>query len=196
MNKIRLDILGLSSTQTQNGTYALIMSERGGNRRLPIIIGFFEAQAISIELERIVPNRPMTHDLLCNVMKTFDIQLSEVIINDLREGIFYARMTCFFEGRKVEIDARPSDAIAVAIRMNVPIYINEHVLEEAGVAIEDDTLSSQEQEDIRYKSYSLQDYSDEQLRSILHKALEEEDYEKAAEIRDELGKREKRRRSR
>lgn len=196
MSKIRLEILGLSSGQTQSGSFALIMSERGGNRRLPIIIGMFEAQAIAIEIERITPNRPMTHDLFRSFLDSFEIRLVEVVISDLREGVFYAKMVCVSEDRKIEIDARPSDAIAIALRMNAPIYTYESVLQEAGVVLEDEPSMEMENEEISYNSppITLKEYSDEQLYQFLNKALEEEDYEKAAEIRDELGKREKKRR--
>ncbi len=197
MSKIRLEILGLSSGQTQSGSFALIMSEKNGNRRLPIIIGMFEAQAIAIEIERITPNRPMTHDLFRSFLDSFEIRLAEVIITDLREGVFYAKMVCISEDRKIEIDARPSDAIAIALRMNAPIYTYESVLQEAGVILEDEPSSMEmENEEISYNPHptTLKEYSDDQLYQFLNKALEEEDYEKAAEIRDELGKREKKRR--
>ncbi|MCS6794950.1 MAG: DUF151 domain-containing protein [Raineya sp.] len=196
MNKVRLEILGLSSGQTQSGSFALIMSEKNGNRRLPIIIGMFEAQAIAIEIERITPNRPMTHDLFRSFLDSFEIRLVEVIISDLREGVFYAKMICVSEDRKVEIDARPSDAIAIALRMNAPIYAYESVLQEAGVILEDEPPIEMENEGVNYAppQMTLKEYSDEQLLQFLNKALEEEDYEKAAEIRDELGKREKKRR--
>lgn len=190
MNKIRLEILGLSSSQSQSGSFALVMGEKGGNRRLPIIIGMFEAQAIAIEIERITPNRPMTHDLFKALAEAFEIRLIEVVISDLREGIFYARLVCMSEDRKVEIDARPSDAIAIALRFNAPVYTYESVLQEAGIVLSDED-DDEAFEEVRRatRPESLKDYSTEELQNLLSQALENEEYEKAAKIRDELGKR-------
>jgi len=190
VSKIRLEILGLSSSQAQSGSFALVMGERGGSRRLPIIIGMFEAQAIAIEIEHISPNRPMTHDLFRSLAEAFEIRLIEVVISDLREGVFYARLVCIGEDKKIEIDARPSDAIAIALRFNAPVYTYENVLQEAGIVLsdeEDDETFEEVHKPTRPES--LKDYSKEELQGLLSQALEKEDYEKAAKIRDELGKR-------
>ena len=137
MKKIRLDIIGLSSSHSQIGHYALVLGESNGNRRLPIIIGGAEAQAIALELENIKTNRPMTHDLIYNLARHFDINLLEVVINDLHEGIFYARLILEVDGEVHEIDSRPSDAVAIGVRFKVPIYTYETVLSEAGIIIDD-----------------------------------------------------------
>jgi uncharacterized protein len=193
VSKIRLEILGLSSSQAQSGSFALVLGEKNGSRRLPIIIGMFEAQAIAIEIERITPNRPMTHDLFRSMAEAFEIRVIEVVISDLREGVFFAKLVCVSEDRKIEIDARPSDAIAIALRFNAPVYTFENVLTEAGIILtdedeEDEEDNLEEVTPIR-RSDSLKDYSTEQLQTLLNEALESEDYEKAAKIRDELGKR-------
>jgi bifunctional DNase/RNase len=191
VNKIRLEILGLSSSQAQSGSFALVLGEKNGSRRLPIIIGMFEAQAIAIEIERITPNRPMTHDLFRSMAEAFEIRVVEVIISDLREGVFFAKLVCMNEDRRVEIDARPSDAIAIALRFNAPVYTSENVLMEAGIVLtdedEDDPLEEVTQSPNRPES--LKEYSTDQLQVLLNEALENEDYEKAAKIRDELSKR-------
>lgn len=191
MNKIRLEILGLSSSQAQSGSFALVLGEKNGSRRLPIIIGMFEAQAIAIEIERITPNRPMTHDLFRSMAEAFEIRVVEVVISDLREGVFFAKLVCMNEDRRVEIDARPSDAIAIALRFNAPVYASENVLMEAGIVLtdedEDDPLEEVTQSPKRPES--LKEYSTDQLQMLLNEALENEDYEKAAKIRDELSKR-------
>jgi hypothetical protein len=194
VSKIRLEILGLSSSQAQSGSFALVLGEKNGSRRLPIIIGMFEAQAIAIEIERITPNRPMTHDLFRSMAEAFEIRVIEVVISDLREGVFFAKLICVSEDRKIEIDARPSDAIAIALRFNAPVYTFENVLTEAGIILTDE--DEEEEEDDRleevtpiHRSDSLRDYSTEQLQTLLNEALENEDYERAAKIRDELGKR-------
>jgi bifunctional DNase/RNase len=191
VNKIRLEILGLSSSQAQSGSFALVLGEKNGSRRLPIIIGMFEAQAIAIEIERITPNRPMTHDLFRSMAEAFEIRVVEVVISDLREGVFFAKLVCMNEDRRVEIDARPSDAIAIALRFNAPVYASENVLMEAGIVLtdedEDDPLEEVTQSPNRPES--LKEYSTDQLQMLLNEALENEDYEKAAKIRDELSKR-------
>jgi bifunctional DNase/RNase len=191
VNKIRLEILGLSSSQAQSGSFALVLGEKNGSRRLPIIIGMFEAQAIAIEIERITPNRPMTHDLFRSMAEAFEIRVVEVVISDLREGVFFAKLVCMNEDRRVEIDARPSDAIAIALRFNAPVYASENVLMEAGIVLtdedEDDPLEEVTQSPNRPES--LKEYSTDQLQVLLNEALENEDYEKAAKIRDELSKR-------
>ena len=138
MKKVRLDIFGLSYSQTQTGAYALVLGESGGRRRLPIIIGGFEAQAIAIELEKMTPSRPLTHDLFKTFAETFDINVTEIIISNLVEGIFYAKMVCNNGAEEHEIDARTSDAIAVAVRFNCPIYTYEFILSSAGIVLEEE----------------------------------------------------------
>lgn len=201
MNKIKLEILGLSSSQSQSGSFALVLGEETGNRRLPIIIGMFEAQAIAIEIEKIVPNRPMTHDLFRSFASSFKFSVIEIVISDLKEGVFYAKIVCTDGIKKVEIDARPSDAIAIGLRFNVPIYTFEAILSEAGIVLtdanEEEPLIQKEETkrpSSRKSSSSssmeqLKDIPYEQLKAMLDEALEKEDYERAAKIRDELNRR-------
>lgn len=198
MEKIKLDIIGLSSSHAQSGSFALVLGESEGGRRLPIIIGMFEAQAIAIEIEKITPNRPMTHDLFKSFAGHFEIDVKEIIISDLKEGVFFAKIVCLDNnGKKVEIDARPSDAIAIGIRFDAEIYTNPAVMEEAGIVVTDefeeelDTLSSPEDEpkEESKKSKGIKKHSVEELNRLLDKALAEEDYEKAAQLRDELNRR-------
>jgi len=203
MKKIRLDIIGLSYSQTQSGAYALILNESKGKRRLPIIIGGFEAQAIAIEMENMKPSRPLTHDLFKNFADTFEIQLKEVIIYNLVEGIFYAKLICARDNNEVEIDARTSDAIALAVRFNCPIFTYEFILNSAGIIMEEEAAKNEgitpietkkeakatsaapkEEEDVKKKSL-------EDLKEMLQKALDKEDYEKASHIRDEINRRKK-----
>lgn len=198
MDKIKLEILGLSSSQSQSGSFALVLGEERGNRRLPIIIGMFEAQAIAIEIEKIVPNRPMTHDLFKSFAQSFRFSVLEIIISDLREGVFYAKIVCTDGTRKVEVDARPSDAIAIGLRFGVPIYTFEPILSEAGIVLsdadEEESFVSKEEEKkpagkSKKPAEQLKDVPFEQLKTMLDEALEKEDYERAAKIRDELNKR-------
>ncbi len=198
MDKIKLEILGLSSSQSQSGSFALVLGEERGNRRLPIIIGMFEAQAIAIEIEKIVPNRPMTHDLFKSFAQSFRFSVLEIIISDLREGVFYAKIVCTDGTRKVEVDARPSDAIAIGLRFGVPIYTFEPILSEAGIVLtdadEEESFGTKEEEKkpvskSKKPNEQLKDVPFEQLKTMLEEALEKEDYERAAKIRDELNKR-------
>jgi bifunctional DNase/RNase len=191
VEKIRLEILGLSSSQSQSGSFALVLGEKAGNRRLPIIIGMFEAQAIAIQIERITPNRPMTHDLFRSFADNFGIRVVEVVISDLREGVFYAKLVCSDGIKRSEVDARPSDAIAIALRFNAPIYTYENVLSEAGIVLTDEDGEEEEEElaPTAQGGDSFKNYSAEQLQTLLNEALEQEDYERAAKIRDELNKR-------
>ena len=187
MQNIRMEILGLSTSPSSGGAYALILSEKQGNRRLPIIIGTFEAQAIALELESIKPPRPMTHDLLKNIVQSFGSDVKKVIINDLSEGTFFAQLHYEKNGQEVEMDARPSDAIAVAIRFGAPIFVNSEVLDEAGIATEEavasaEGSSSQGMEGERELSQL------EMLEQELQTAIETENYEKAAKIRDQINK--------
>jgi bifunctional DNase/RNase len=190
MEKIRLKIIGMSYSQSQSGAYALIMGEVNGNRRLPIIIGGFEAQAIAIELEKMKPSRPLTHDLFKSFAKAFNVNLKEVIINKFQEGVFHAKLICDYEGGELEIDSRTSDAVALALRFHCPIYTYETIMASAGiemdqVQLDDDATGSEiVEEDSSYGQYSM-----DELNDLLQKAIESEEYEKASLIRDELKKR-------
>ncbi|MEQ9467013.1 MAG: bifunctional nuclease family protein [Ekhidna sp.] len=189
-DKIKLEILGLSSSQSQSGSFALVLGEAGGNRRLPIIIGMFEAQAIAIEIEKIVPNRPMTHDLFKAFSHNFDISIKEVYISDLKEGVFFARIICEHNGKIFEIDSRPSDAIAIGLRFNVDFYTNENILTEAGIVLTDEYEEEIVHKEVTKPSKTnLEDLSSSELEKLLNEALDKEDYEKAARIRDVLNKR-------
>lgn len=200
LKKIKLEILGLSSSQSQTGSFALVLGETEGNRRLPIIIGMFEAQAIAIEIEKILPNRPMTHDLFKSFSNAFHFHVEEIIISDLKEGVFFAKIVCSDGLKKTEIDARPSDAIAIGLRFDAPIFTFESILAEAGIVLTD----QEEEEKVEPKAEakakvkkdtakkSVEDYKNysiEKLNDLLKDAIEKEDYEKAAKIRDELSKR-------
>lgn len=198
MKKVPLDIVALSHSVTQSHNYAVVLGEKGGVRRLPIVIGGFEAQAIAVAMERMQPNRPLTHDLFKDTLDTFEIELKEVIINNLIDGIFYARLVCIKDGEVIEIDSRTSDALAMAVRFECPMYTYEFILEAAGVILED-TEEMVEKEPVAtstaststVKSFtsSLNSYSLEELESLLSEVLSDEDYEKAAQIRDELKRR-------
>lgn len=199
MEKIKLEILGLSSSQSQSGSFALVLGEVAGNRRLPIIIGMFEAQAIAIEIEKIIPNRPMTHDLFKSFANSFNFNIKEIIISDLKEGVFFAKIVCDDGVKSVEIDGRPSDAIAIGLRFNAPIFTYDAIMTEAGITLTDETeeeelstakatTTSSESSD-KPLTERLKDYTTEKLKKMLDKALEEEDYERAAKIRDEMNKR-------
>lgn len=203
VKKIKLEILGLSSSQSQTGSFALVLGEVAGNRRLPIIIGMFEAQAIAIEIEKITPNRPMTHDLFKSFSNSFHFQVEEIVISDLKEGVFFAKIVCSDGLKKTEIDARPSDAIAIGLRFDANIYTYESILAEAGIVLTDQEEEEEKgKEKIQSKpektrakketSKKLEDYKNlsvDKLKELLKDALDKEDYEKAAKIRDELGKR-------
>jgi bifunctional DNase/RNase len=196
MKKIKLDIVGLSYSQTQSGAYALVLGEVNGKRRLPIIIGSFEAQAIAIEIEKMSPSRPLTHDLFKTLTLSYQIEVEEVLIYNLVDGIFFAKIICNNGTKTVELDSRTSDAIALAVRYHCPIYTYDFILAAAGILIEGsdyDFLENIDQiEDLENKSKEgniYQGKSDIELQTQLQKALQEEDYEKAAHIRDELTKR-------
>jgi bifunctional DNase/RNase len=196
MKKIKLDIVGLSYSQTQSGAYALVLGEVSGRRRLPIIIGSFEAQAIAIEIEKMTPSRPLTHDLFKSFAQAYQIEVQEVIIYNLVDGIFYAKLVCTDGKRSVEIDARTSDAIAVAVRFDCPIFTYEFILSTAGIVIEGNDFvyleNINETPEEKSVSTSVSGYasiSTEELKTKLQEALAEESYEKAAKIRDELNKR-------
>ncbi len=192
MRRIELEIVALSHSMTQSHNYAVVLGERRGKRRLPIVIGSFEAQAIAVALERMVPNRPLTHDLFKNAFDTFEIQLKEVIISNLLDGIFYARLVCMKNGELFEIDSRTSDAIAMAVRFECPIFTYDFILEAAGVILE-------EQEGGGFTAVPATSHLDENametwpidaLRGRLQEALDNEEYEMAAKIRDEMKRRE------
>ena len=194
MDKIKIEILGLSSSQSQtSGSFALVLGEVDGERRLPIIIGMFEAQAIALEIEKIVPNRPMTHDLFKSFAVGFGFEIEHIIISDLKEGVFFAKIVCSDGIKTVDIDARPSDAIAIGILFSVPFYTYEKVLSEAGIILTDDEEIEDDLEDEvlvdKPKGDRLQDYSLDKLQQMLDEALGNEDYERAAKIRDEMNKR-------
>lgn len=199
MKKIKLEILGLSSSQSQTGSFALVLGETEGNRRLPIIIGMFEAQAIAIEIEKIIPNRPMTHDLFKSFANSFNFHVEEILISDLKEGVFFARIVCTDGLKKHEIDARPSDAIAIGLRFDSPIYTYENILAEAGIVLTDEEEDEEKVEPAESKvkvkkekkagSDDLKNYSVDKLNELLKEAIDKEDYERAAKIRDELSKR-------
>lgn len=204
MKKIKLEIIGLSFSQTQTGAYALILGEEEGTRRLPIIIGGFEAQAIAVELENMQPSRPLTHDLFRNFAIEFNISIDEVVVYNLKEGIFYSKLICSnHDGEIKEIDARTSDAIAMAVRFNCPIYTYEFILSSAGMVLEESEENGPEEETAGEKprkkaekklpattqESGLSALGIEELKQALMKAIDEEDYEQASKIRDELTKR-------
>ncbi|MDN5205284.1 DUF151 domain-containing protein [Fulvivirgaceae bacterium BMA10] len=199
MDKIKLEILGLSSSQSQSGSFALVLGETVGNRRLPIIIGMFEAQAIAIEIEKIIPNRPMTHDLFKSFARSFNFSIQEILISDLKEGVFFAKIVCNDENGVMEIDARPSDAIAIGLRFDVPIYTYETILSEAGIVLteEEEDDSSDITKEVKKTitkpkkegGGQLKDLSMDKLQDMLNDALGKENYEEAAKIRDEINRR-------
>lgn len=202
LKKIKLEILGLSSSQSQTGSFALVLGEADGNRRLPIIIGMFEAQAIAIEIEKIIPNRPMTHDLFKSFANAFHFHVEEIVISDLKEGVFFAKIVCSDGLKKSEVDARPSDAIAVGLRFDAPIFTFENILAEAGIVLTDEEEETEEEKsepkaekkvkvkkDAPKKGDDYKSYSVDKLNDLLKDAIDKEDYERAAKIRDELSKR-------
>lgn len=195
MKKIKLDIVGLSYSQTQSGAYALVLGEVNGRRRLPIIIGGFEAQAIAIEIEKMTPSRPLTHDLFKSFALAYNITIEEVIIYNLVDGIFFAKLVCNDGKKNVEIDARTSDAIALAVRFECPINTYEFILSTAGIMIEGndfvflENIDAPTEEKAATAAPNYSALSEEELKEKLRQALTEEAYEKAAKIRDELSKR-------
>ena len=204
MKKHKLEIIGLSYSQTQSGAYALVLGETKGKRRLPIIIGSFEAQAIAIELEKMKPSRPLTHDLFKTFADAFDITIKETIIYNLVEGIFYAKLICNRNGKELEIDARTSDSIALAIRFNCPIYTYEFILSAAGIILEDseekdtiefelddEVLAEEVGTDDSTSSEDLSSLSLKRLKELLEEAIGGENYELASKVRDEIDQREK-----
>ena len=193
MEKIKLDIIGMSYSQSQSGAYALILGEHEGNRRLPIIIGGFEAQAIAIELEKIRTPRPLTHDLFKSFADVYHITVSEVVINKFSEGVFYAKLVCTDGKHEQEVDSRTSDAIALALRFSCPVYTYESIMVAAGILMEEDAeLTRPEEQKTEPDSgieVSYHEASFEDLKEMLKSAIENEDYEKASKIRDEINRR-------
>lgn len=191
MQKIELEIVALSHSITQSNSYAVVLGEVNGTRRLPIVIGGFEAQAIAVALENMHPSRPLTHDLMKNLMTSFDIQLQEVYICDLQEGIFYSKLVCYTANDTIEIDSRTSDALALAVRFGCPIYVFDTILEQAGLANEANekagTIATPIPENKKNSDLSL--LSLKELNDLLNEVLEQEDYIKAIDIRDEINKR-------
>ncbi len=195
MKKIELEIVALSHSITQTHSYAVVLGEVKGQRRLPIVIGGFEAQAIAVALEHMQPSRPLTHDLMKNFMNSFGVELQEVIISDLQEGIFYSKLVCFTENDTIEIDSRTSDALALAVRFGCPIYTYEHILENAGILMDDNATKKEKKESVGNEDDIASDREDlsalgiEELQVLLNDVLEQEDYIRAIAIRDELNKR-------
>ena len=196
MKKIELEIVALSHSITQTHSYAVVLGEVNGLRRLPIVIGGFEAQAIAVALEKMHPSRPLTHDLMKNFMSAFNIELQEIIICDLQEGIFYSKLVCASEHDTVEIDSRTSDALALAVRFGCPVYTYENILESAGILMEDSGgKKKQVKETVTTESGGPDDLkmlSLEELNTLLNQVLEQEDYIRAIKIRDEINSRRKR----
>jgi bifunctional DNase/RNase len=198
MQKIELEIVALSHSITQSNSYAVILGEVGGLRRLPIVIGGFEAQAIAVALENMHPSRPLTHDLMKNFMTAFDIQLQEVYICDLQEGIFYSKLVCYTANDTIEIDSRTSDALALAVRFGCPIYVNGKILDQAGIEnelgekqpniISSESITSTKEDDLSSLSIT-------ELNELLNEVLEQEDYIRAIDIRDEIARRNEQKKS-
>lgn len=195
MQKVKLNILGLSVSQSQSGAYALVLAEENGDRRIPIIIGPIEAQSIAIQIEGLKPPRPLTHDLFKQMALAFDIEISEIVIYKLEEGIFYSELICNRGDKQIVIDSRTSDAVALSLRFNCPIYTTEEILERAGIVIEFENEHSQEEwhqstadEPVRGK-HEYDKYTSAELTQMLDNAIHAEDYEKASAIRDEINRR-------
>ena len=193
MKKIELEIVALSHSITQTHSYAVVLGEINGLRRLPIVIGGFEAQAIAVALERMSPSRPLTHDLMKNFMMAFNVELHEVVINDLQEGIFYSKLVCSSANDTVEIDSRTSDALALAVRFGCPIFTYDTILDQAGILMEDDGKTKPASASVTTEtggSDNLKSLSLEELEGLLAEVLDQEDYIRAIAIRDEIKARE------
>ena len=196
MQKLQVDILGLSTSPHTNGAYALILYEVDGKRKLPIIIGGFEAQAIALKLENIKPPRPFTHDLFKQIADAFSLHVNEVFIDELHNETFYAKVVCEMNGEVHEIDARPSDAIAIAVRFNAPIFVSEEIMTEAGIVEEQpregEPSPEEEEEEELVEKPAPELVSDDHLIDELNRKLEDainrEDYEEAARLRDEFSR--------
>lgn len=196
MNKIELEIVSLTHSVTQSHSFAVILGEKHGKRRIPIVIGNAEAQAIAIALENIVPTRPLTHDLMRDMLFSFEVNIEEIIIHNLIDGIFYSTIVCKHNNETYEFDSRTSDAVALSTRFKCPIYTYETILETAGVSIEENDIIepeqppiSKEEAPVKRKENDYAALSLQELEKQLQRALESEDYEKAATIRDEISKR-------
>lgn len=196
MKRIKLKVMGISYSQTQSGAYALILIEENGDRRIPIIIGGFEAQAIVIKLENLDPPRPLTHDLFKKFADEFNISVIEVMIYKLEEGVFFSKLVCNNGEKEYSIDSRTSDAVAIALRFGCPIYITEDILKKAGITVNptDSDLSSVNEVESFFEPEKTKydTYSDEELYKMIDEAIKTEDYERAASLRDEIAKRKKR----
>ena len=189
MKKIELEIVALSHSITQTHSYAVVLGEVNGLRRLPIVIGGFEAQAIAVALERMSPSRPLTHDLMKNFMMAFNVELHEIVINDLQEGIFYSKLVCSSANDTVEIDSRTSDALALAVRFGCPVYTYDTILEQAGILMEDDGKKKKVQQVSSNEPSGGDDLKNmtlEELNALLAEVLDHEDYIRAIAIRDEI----------
>ena len=195
MKKIELEIVALSHSITQTHSYAVVLGEVNGLRRLPIVIGGFEAQAIAVALERMQPSRPLTHDLLKNFMNAFNVDLHEIVISDLQEGIFYSKLVCVNEHDTVEIDSRTSDALALAVRFGCPVYTYDHILDSAGILMEDATGAKKKGSTTTTAEPGSRDdlsgLTIDELNNLLTEVLDQEDYIRAISIRDEIQKRKK-----
>ncbi len=195
MEKVKLNILGLSVSQTQSGAYALVLAEENGDRRLPIIIGPVEAQAIAIQLEGLKPPRPLTHDLVKNIAIAFEIALIEVVIHKLEEGIFFSELLFELDGKEIFVDSRTSDAVALALRFRCPIYTSEEILHKAGIVLDladDQPLDPRlGKESVPSPDRGFDKYSISDLEGLLTEAVQNEDYERASAIRDEITRRKK-----
>ncbi len=198
MKKIKLEIVALSHAITRNHSYAVVLGERKGFRRLPIVIGSTEAQAIAVAMEDMAPTRPLTHDLMKSILETLEVDLKEVIINNLLDGVFYAKLVCIKDGEEIEIDSRTSDALALAVRFDCPIYTYEFILDSAGIVLEESQRVSEtgvveesvlQTKEAKSTEEDLSIYSVKEIDKLMLKALEKEDYERAAKLRDELNKR-------
>lgn len=203
MDKVKLEIVALSHSRSQSQSYAVVLGEITGRpkRRLPIVIGAFEAQAIAVAIEKITPTRPLTHDLIKNIFGMIDVELREIVIDNLQEGIFYSKLVCVRDGQEIEIDSRTSDALALAVRFNCPIYTYPFILEAAGIILEEDDptaesgTASGEGETAMAEATApgpnapLSQLSLDDLNERLKQVLDSEDYEKAIRIRDELERR-------
>ncbi|MCK5823318.1 MAG: bifunctional nuclease family protein [Bacteroidales bacterium] len=198
MKKVKLNVLGLSYSQMQSGAYALVLTEENGKQRLPIIIGGFEAQAIAIELEGLKPPRPLTHDLFVNFALAYKIELKEVVIYKLEEGIFYSELICDNGGSRIKIDSRTSDAVALALRFKCPIYTTQEIISKAGIILEFREEDAKGGKKIpkpqipkpKIKQTGFFNVPIEDLKKMLDTAIQEEDYERASKIRDEIKRRE------
>ncbi|HYV93040.1 MAG TPA: bifunctional nuclease family protein [Chitinophagales bacterium] len=201
MRKIEMEIVALSHSITQSHSYAVVLGEVSGIRRLPIVIGGFEAQAIAVALEKMNPTRPLTHDLMKNLCQSFNIEVKEIIINNLLDGIFYSQLVCKHGNEIIEIDSRTSDALALAVRFDCPIYTYEFILDSAGLVLDENAKEEKLEVKERkaekktvatnVKVGDLAKYSTQELNSLLQALLDKEDYEQAIMVRDEIGRRKK-----